>query len=321
MTTTQQCAQGALSTLFVSRASTSPRNFATAGDIERWDFLSESLRDRAKIEPNLGITGTLSQIGERTKETAHPVDGVLVSNPSPLWFHNWMSSILGGAGSTSLGVTTFLPANSLPDSDILLNKVNGIFQYNQCYVNRAIISGKSGRGETVSPIQIALELVCKTETEQLISYTLPTTSLPVGDDARVYSFDADTALNFTIDGTPTDVEMKWFQLYIDNNITRRWVNSPNATSFCSGQRTIALRAGCAYTSANSGYRAKLQAGVPGYLRFQISADYYTKFTFPNLKAFVPTPVVQGKQEIETDFPLIAYTLAGAPEVTVTNKKG
>jgi len=321
MTTNQQCAQGALSTLFVSRAGTAIRNFSTALDIERWDFLSESMRDRAKIEANMGITGTLEQIGERTSETAHPVDGVLVGNPSPLWFHHWMSSILGGDGTTVAGVTTFLPAVTLPDFDILLNKVNGIFQYSQCYVNRAIISGKSGRGENISPIQVALEIVAKLETEQLISFTLPAVNLPVGDDAAIYTFDSDTQLNLTIDGTPTDVEMKWFQLYIDNNITRRWVNNPNATSFCTGSRTIALRTGSAYTSANSGYRAKLKAGVPGYLQFRINADYYTKFAFPNLKAFIPTPVVQGKQEIDTDFPLVAYTLAAAPSVAVTNKKG
>lgn len=232
--------------------------------------------------------------------------------------HAWLKAILGGTKTTSLGVTTFTLGNDLEEFDLLIDKVNGKFQYSKCYVNRAIISGKSGRGTAPGLIEVALENVGQLETEV---GSIPTISLPTTSDYTIYTFDSDTTLTLTIDAAPFEVEMKWFQLYIDNQIYRRWVNSPTATSFCPQDRIISLQVGSPFTSDNSAIRDNLLAGVPAELKFQIDADHYTKFTFPNLKAHIPTPTVQGKQEIDMPMPLVAYTLAGAAELVVTNKKG
>jgi len=311
-----ECAQGAKARLYVDGNGSSPRGFTTYA--ESYEFLSEDIQNRAVVAATNGIRGTRSEASERTRQSASPIDGPLVMTTSPSEMQAWLPRILGAAGIAGSGLTTFNLGEGLIDFDMIFDKVNAGFRYNEVYVNRAMLIGQSAQGNAPSYVQLVLDIVAKSETELASNYTYPTATIGVTADFNPYVFE-DATLTLSLSGGDLAVEMTSFQLLINNAIQRRWVNNLLATSLCPQNRRVALQVGSVFTSTNSPIRAQLIAGVAGKLKLSMSSTLNTEFQFAKLQAKAPTPNVRGKTEIQMPMPLIARSSGTTKELIVVNK--
>ena len=301
------CSQGALSKLLIDPTS----SFDASS--ERYDYLWEDVVKNGRIIGARSITGTRSGYTGITREGQYTVGGRISMYTSPADLDNWLPRVLGAAESSD----DFALDESIPAFYMLIDRVGAVFQYNGCYVDRAVWRGSSGPGdEEPELVEQILTVIGQTETLGT-SWPSPEPSLSVAANRNPYSMAVST---LTVNGVT--YQFNSFVLMVDNHVRPRWVNSLYATALCPADRTVILRVTVPFTSADDAvysglYYGNSITGVDASLVFT-NTNVSTTFTFTGLQWAQSSPHVEGKKEINLEIDFIARRTGSSGEIEVTN---
>jgi hypothetical protein len=309
------CSQGALAKLLVEPGAAT-HTFDASSEI--YDFLFEDIRKHGRLVGGRGIAGTRAQFANRMVEGSYFVGGTLATYTCAADLDLWLPRILG---ADEVATDTFNPAETLQAFGVMIDRVSGVFQYNDCYINRAVWRGKAGPGDGEPElVQQVLEIMGKSE-DATVSWpgTPPTLSTASNRTPYILSHGV-----LTIGGTP--FQFKDFVLLIDNHLEPRWVNSLTATAICPSDRTVLLRATLPFTAANDAVfsgiykHASRHTGVTSTLVFTptLYSGLSTTITLTGLQWVQESPVVQGKTEIELTVDFVARKTGSGHEIVVVN---
>ena len=283
---------------------------------EPYAFVYESMQSRRVTAGGRVIWGTRSDPSARRVKTSYVPVGRLHIQPGPLALDNWLPRILGG---TKTG-NNIDPAETLPSFGMMIHRDNGVFQYNDCVVGQAIITGQSGPSEGGEAEVIDLVMVIYARTEvgpddgSPPSWPVSPPALQEGAQHLPYVF-GQGALTLAA----TAVSFDRFALSIDNMIAVRMRNSLTPTCFLPQGRRVGLSVQMPFLTATHtiAYNA-WNAGVAGSLVFTAGA-YSLTATFPHLRNTYQSPTVPGKTEIplELSFDCLS-TVAAGYEIRFTN---
>lgn len=299
------CSQGSQAKLIVETST----SFSDAS--EAYDFLYESIQKHGRIVYSNGITGSRSQIVERTRVGSYTVEGRLAMHACPLDLDKWLPRILG----TAEVANSFTLAESIPTFYVLIDRVGGVFRYDYCYVNRGIFRSAAGPGDSAEElVEMVLEIMAKDENT---SSTWPDPAPTIGvTSARLPYLFSEGVL--TVNGTA--YEIKDFVLAIDNFLQPRWVNSLYPSQICPTDRSVRLRTTHPFTATEfAGLYANASAddGVSATLVFT-TGSLSTTFTMAGLQWADTSPTVRGKQEIPLYLDFVARKKGTDNELVVTN---
>lgn len=256
------------------------------------EFVSEGIRKVIQHAVRQGIRGTRSQVAADVREGIYTVSGPIVLEPLYAELAAFMPRIMGSGSVLS---------DTIPDFHILKVFGGKSFEYPDCKIARATLSGSPGRLVTLS-----MDIVGKTETHGT------TTLADVPDYGEPFIFH-DSAL--TLDGTVREV-FSW-ELTIDNGLLAdRFVNSQSLSVILEGERTITLTVNLAYSSDNQALYPMSKDGITGTNTLVLADGTHTcTFTFPCLQTPPESPTVQSGQEVMLPLTLIARRTADVAEMT------
>lgn len=290
--------QGAQSKMCIEPGSAS-HTFDTSS--EPLEFLSETLQKKGVILDTNGIRGTRSHRVESTKAGSYEVGGSIRFHPSPLNLDLWLPRILGAAESTD----SFALAETLPNFGVMIDRVGGVFEYEDCVVNKATFrAGQNGM------LELELDVWAVDETT---GGTYP--SLTYGVAAGDYPYVFHEGVLTLQSG---ERQMMDLEIVIDNMLERRFANSQTATSLTPKDRLVTVKTTNPFTSAEmSALYEQSHAGASGTVVFT-NGNMSTTFTFGTLQVPDLSPVVSGKQEIPLKLEMTARMTGSTRELVVTH---
>lgn len=295
------CAQGALAKFAVEPGS-SPHTFDTSS--EPLEFLREDLKNRPNIIIPNGIRGTRSRATERFRLGPWKQSGSFSINPDPATLDLWLPRILGAVASG----TTFAVAETLPSFGILVDRVTNTFEYKDCVVNEALLSGRAnGAAETPEPLVLHVQPLWK---GYAVGTSFPSLTLGTAANNAPYIFE-DGVL--TVDSVA--YEFKSFQFRVGNALYARRINSLYPTALCPSDRVVQLQATLPYDVA--GMVTNASAVKAATLVFTNGAMSLT-LTFAGLQMMNDPPVVRGKTEVEVGLIGVAGSVTTTKEIVATN---
>lgn len=268
---------------------------------ETYELIRESLGKRGTILDTNGIRGTRSHHEMKTRFGTYEVGGALVLNPDPAMLDLWLPRILGANESTDV----FALAETLQPFGVLIDRVGGLFEYTDCYVNRATFRGQQGQ-----LVELELDIWGVSE---VTGTSAPSVSISIASNSVPYVFQ-DGALTLQ-SASRTFMD---FELVIDNMLERRFANSIVATSIHPIDRMVTLRTTNPFTSSEmSALYAQTLLGAAGSLVLT-NGGMSTTFTFAKLQVPAQSPSVQGKGEIPLRLEMVARMTSTTREIVVTH---
>lgn len=269
------------------------------------EFITEDMRASYARIYNNGIRGTRSRHSERVRLSTITVAGSITMTPSPTELDFWLPKILGAAEALDV----FDVANTLPEFQLLFDKVGQTHAFTGCKVGRAIF-----RSGTNQPLTMVLEIVGQSE-ETPGSIAFPAISI---DADPMYVFH-DSDSGFSIGGTLFEFD-EW-QLVIDNLVQTRYMNSRTATSILPQDREITMSFNTPYSAATelALYNTNRNAlnNSAGVLTFT-NGGRSLRFDLGCMEPTVSTPAVGGKTEILFPHNYAVYAKGATPDIKVTN---
>ena len=277
-------------------------------------FFRESLQKRAKIHHPDVIIGSRQEVSERARFGPYFYGGWVVVTLTPGLAATLFPWILGADASG----TTFSLAESLQSFSVLADKVTGVHEFYNGYINRAIISGKqNGPSGPPNWVTVAMQMIFKNYLAPGSSESYPSLTLGVtGEYAPLVFEDSDNAGTSRLTLNSATREYKSFVLDINNHIEPRYVNALEPTALCPTRRTITLTTVHPYDSGTSNLYNQAVAGAAGSLVFANSTVSLT-FTFDTLQADVITPTIDGKREINLELQMSARSLSSTDSLVCT----
>lgn len=278
-------------------------------------FLYEDLGTDRRFGGLQGITGSRAQRTDRIVPLSYVPVGPIALQPGADMIDKWMPRILGGSKSGN----NIDPAETLPSFGVLIDRVNGIFQYDDCVVGKAVIRGQAGPSEgEVEVMDMIVWVYAKTEItpEDTSPPSWPGSppSIPSGALHVPYTYPQSV---ITLNGNVRTFDR--FVITIDNSIIVRNRNSLTPTCFIPGSRRTSLSIRGPFTTStfsdafdfySTGYSASIK-----FTAGNLSCD----FQFPNLRNMLKTPRVPGKTEIPMEMNFIAGSTSGtAYEIRCVN---
>lgn len=285
--------QGSQAKLSLAAAGTAVGSYT-----EAYEFDSESLQKQATILDTAGIAGTRSHRSERTAAGTYTVGGTLNFKATPAMLDLLLPRILGAAESTD----TFALAETLPEFDVLIDRIVQRHVYAGCKVNRATFRGTAG-----GLVELSIDVLGKTET--LSATAFPSISAPTDPP---YAFQSGV---LTLVSSARTV-VSW-ECVIDNKLVARFSNSVSATDIMPTDREITLRCRTPYTADEDDLYAQVLLGTAGTLVLT-NSGYSTTFTFGKLQVPDRSPLVTGKSEIFLDLEMVARMTSTTRELVVTH---
>lgn len=310
--TTGTPSQGSQATLFMKSGS-SP--YTWDGSSERYEFLHENLKLVESFIYTNGISGTRSERVEQTRRKTRMVRGVIVMNVSPTYLVNILPRALGGTPSGGLAAQTFSLAETVPSFGVLINRVAGVFECKDCYINRWMLSGQQIPPDDDSPnfLTMALEIFGFEETAPASAPSLPSISLPTTADYQYYVYDDMVATLVA-----ATRELKNFKLMVNNHLQARWVASATPTAWSARHRSVVLEASNPFTTADiAALYNQTYTGSAGNLAFT-NTNLATTFTFGALQVPRESPTVPGKTELDLPLTMFARMTGTTRELSVLN---
>ena len=285
--------QGSQAKLSLAAAGTAVGSYT-----EAYEFISENLVKAGTILDTAGIRGTRSHASERTQAGTYTVQGTIKLHASPAMLDTLLPRILGAAESSD----AFALAETLPQFDVLIDRVAKRFVYAGCKVDKATFRGQAG-----GLIELDLEVIGKTET--VTDTAFPAITAPTDPP---YAFQQGV---LTLVSSARD--FMDFELVIENRLQARFSNSAAATDIMPADREITLRCRTPFTSGEADLYAQALLGTAGSLAFT-NGGYSTTFAFGKLQAPDRSPVVAGKSEIPLLLELVARMTSTTRELLVTH---
>ena len=266
------------------------------------DLVSETLTAEHSLVESEGIRGTRSRTKERVRRGLVTVSGDTVHHPSPTELDALLPVILGGTETTD----TFPLAETLPEYDIMVDKVARVFDFEDLKCDRAVFSSSPGQ-----PLELTMSHIGKTIAETNAG-TFPALT---PDTDTMYVF---TDAVFTYNSTT--YEINDMELTIDNLVEARYGSgSVTATSIDATDRRVTLTVTAPWTSSETAlYDISSVAGADGSLVLT-NGNQSLSFAFANMKlAPATTPVVGGRGEITQGLTFNIYKSGTTNELIVTH---
>jgi len=315
------CSQGANARLLVEPGAASggpPVVHTFDASSEIYDFLSEDIGVGERIIGGRAITGSRSQYAGATRLGHTTVGGNLRTYTSAGDLDFWLPRILGAAEAANVfDVSDSLATNG--QFGMLIDRVGGIFQYVNCFVDKAYWRAQAG--PTDGEAEVVEQVLSIVGTREHLGTSWPgspPTFSAGGNRAPLIMADA----VLTVGATP--FYMKSVVILVDNQIQPRWVNSITPTALCPSDRIVMVRAVLPFTAAADAvfgaamYQHPNQAtGVAATIVFT-HGSFVTTFTFTSLQWVKTTPQVRGKTEIVLQVDFQARKTDTASELVVTN---
>lgn len=305
------CAQSAFAKLCFEPGA-SPHTFDTSS--EPYDFLRENVKKHGRILQSAGNRGTRSRSIHRRRNGAYLCGGPIIFEMTPRLLDNMLPRILGANEATDL----FALAETLPSFGVLINRVTSIssghFQYKDCKVDKALITGQAGPGDEGPPEYIHL-ILWLAALNEVTGTSYPVLTLPTAANDAAY-VQGDIGLGFVLQGAARRPK-KW-SILVDNHLIPRVTTSFTADTYCPGDRTVAVSATFPfdddhddlYNIGTSGLSAAITM-TNGYLD--------TTLNFGQLDAPADSPGVPPRgNEIDIEVDFIAGKTDAANEFSVTN---
>jgi hypothetical protein len=282
-----------------SRLSMAAAGTAIGSYTEAYEFRSEGLRATREIVESKGIRGTRSEPIERTRDGLIRVAGSIALHATPSMLDLVLPRIMGAAEATDV----FAVAETLPEFDVLIDRVARRFVYGACKVSRATFRASAG-----GALELDLEINGKTETVSATAFpsiTAPTDPPYIWSDAVC-----------TVEGSARIVT-QW-ELTIDNQLESRFSNSQNATSIHTQGRVVTVSMTVPYTSDEIDLYGIAASGAGGATFVLTNGGRSLTFTVGALMVADSSPVVGGPGEILLQLSGTAKSTGSTKELQITN---
>jgi hypothetical protein len=282
-----------------SRLSMAAAGTAIGSYTEAYEFRSEGLRATREIVESKGIRGTRSEPIERTRDGLIRVAGSIALHATPSMLDLVLPRIMGAAESTDV----FAVAETLPEFDVLIDRVARRFVYGACKVSRATFRASAG-----GALELDLEINGKTETVSATAFpsiTAPTDPPYIWSDAVC-----------TVEGSARIVT-QW-ELTIDNQLEARFSNSQNATSIHTQGRVVTVSMTVPYTSDEIDLYGIAASGASGATFVLTNGGRSLTFTVGALMVADSSPVVGGPGEVLLQLSGTAKSTGSTKELQITN---
>ena len=282
-----------------ARLSMAAAGTAIGSYTEAYEFVSESVRKSLTILDTSGIRGTRSHPKERTRDGTYTVSGQIRMHATPAMLDLLLPRILGANESTDV----FALAETLPEFDLLIDRVAKRFVYGSCKINRATFRCQAG-----GLLELDLDVVGKTETVSATSF--PSISAPT-DPPYVFADAVITLLS------SARIVTQW-ELTIDNAIDARFSNSQTATSLNVTDRIVTCNMTVPYTSSEVDLYGINTGSAAAATMVFTNGGYSTSFAIANLQIPDNSPTVEAKGEILLQLSGTAKKSSTTNELIVTH---
>jgi len=282
-----------------SRLSLAAGGTAIGSYTEAYEFLAESLRKQLTIVDTAGLRGTRSHPAERTRDGTYAIGGGLQFHATPAMLDLLLPRILGANEATDV----FALAETLPEFDVLIDRVAKRFVYAGCQVNRATFRAAAG-----GPLELDLDVIGKTEVVSATAF--PSITAPV-DPPYVWQ---DCVC--TVNGSAR-VVTQW-DLTIDNALNARFSNSQTATDIHSTDRIVTVNLTVPYTSSEVDLYGVNTGGAAAATFVFTNGNYSTTFSIAKLQIPDQSPVVDGRGEILLQLQGVAKQSSTTKELVITH---
>lgn len=216
------CNAAGSQTKFYTEPGAAPHTFDSSS--ERWSLVSDGVRKQQAILQSQGMRGERGAHISQVRKGQQTIGGTIEVEPSPLFFDAWLPRILGGAESSD----SFPLAETLQSFGILADRDSQTYEYTDCKVNSATLSGSGGL------LRMTIDIVAKTE----VSGTpAPTVSLGTADGDAPYQF-----ADLTVSMDSGSRSLTDFSLTINNNLETIYYHNLTPQCFVPGMREITLTA-------------------------------------------------------------------------------
>ena len=272
---------------------------------EPFHFLRESITFRQMIRRREVITGKRGVQSNTLKNGLTYSLGSIWLEPTPAVLDVWLPLILGGAESSDV----FDFADTVPAFTLGKDLDTDLYQYGNCYVNRAVFSSASN-----GQLTLRLDIVGGLESDL---GAWPAFTKTIGDDVDDQPYGHEEVA-LTLNG---NAHIFWqHQLTIDNNLTPKIVNSAVPDSWCpSDNRVVTYSAQLPFATANELglYNTVGRTEIAGAFTYT-NGNVSTLFNMPNMRNQPRTPNVRNKGEIPHQMNFFLTEDSAASELQVTN---
>ena len=303
------CAQGARGRL-VTKASSGDPDW-TSGTIERFAFYNEAVRKTNKIVHPPVITGDRSEHAERARRGPNFYGGPIMLPVSPADLRIWLPRIFGAAESGSNPYSYGL-ATTLPTFALLIDKVTKTYEFQDCYVDKAMIFGRQSGPNPGAPPNFLTLLVWIVAKGFDNGVTFPSTTLTKTAPYAPYIFE-DGVLTLKSAARET----KAFKLLVDNHLRPRYVNNLNPTTICPHHRTVALQTQHPFDDDTDDLELQDLSGAAAGTLVLTNGSNVVTFNFAQLQAPIDIPVIPGKVEIDLTLHHVSRMLSSTDEIAAT----
>jgi hypothetical protein len=282
-----------------SRLSMAAAGTAVGSYTEAYEFRTEGLRAAREIVETSGIRGTRSMPIERTRDGTVRINGTIAFHATPAMLDLLLPRIMGSAEVADL----FAVAETLPEFDVLIERVAKRFVYAGCKVARATFRATAG-----GALELDLEITGKSETVSATAF--PTITAPT-DPPYIWS---DAVC--TVEGSAR-VVTRW-ELSIDNQLNARFSNSNTATDIHTQGRVVTVSMTVPYTSDEVDLYGINSSGASGATFVLTNGGRSITFTIGALAVADSSPVVGGPGEILLEMNGIAKSSGSTKELSITS---
>jgi hypothetical protein len=282
-----------------SRLSMAAAGTAVGSYTEAYEFRTEGLRAAREIVETSGIRGTRSMPIERTRDGTVRINGTIAFHATPAMLDLLLPRIMGSAEVADL----FAVAETLPEFDVLIERVAKRFVYAGCKVARATFRATAG-----GALELDLEITGKSETVSATAFpaiTAPTDPPYIWSDAVC-----------TVEGSAR-VVTRW-ELSIDNQLNARFSNSNTATDIHTQGRVVTVSMTVPYTSDEVDLYNINSSGASGATFVLTNGGRSITFTIGALAVADSSPVVGGPGEILLEMNGIAKSSGSTKELSITS---
>lgn len=239
------------------------------GSTPTWDFVSDTLAAKEQILVGSGLRGYRQRQLEAESNGLYDVSGQLVAEPSIGFLSFWLPYVMGGGSTT---VPAF--AATVPDFDIVCDRVAGIYKYQSCKISKFSMKFASGQ-----LVRCTMDVIGKAYTSTTFAgAALGTTHL----------YQPLQSASLVIANATQNMAVEDFELVIDNVISPKRRCKLTNQDLIETDRQVSFRASCAWDSAqaanfaNGGFYP--DSGVTVTLtNTAVSSTVSAAFTFSQVK--------------------------------------
>lgn len=282
-----------------SRLSMAAAGTAIGSYTEAYEFRTEGLAATQEIVETSGIRGTRSMPIERTRDGNVRVQGTISFHATASMLDLLLPRIMGAAEVADV----FAVAETLPQFDVLLDRVAKRFVYAGCKIGRATFRASAG-----GALELDVEIVGKSETVSATAFpsiTAPTDPPYIWSDAVC-----------TVEGTARTVT-QW-ELTIDNQLNARFSNSTTATDIHTQGRIVTLSMTVPFTSDETDLYGIKASGASGATFVLTNGGRSLTFTVGALAVADASPTVGGPGEILLRLNGTAKSTGSTKELSITS---